>query len=210
MTEWIIDDSYNVFNTFSANCNNTCVINYPLARPTVPPVVIIIFTRGLLCLAILWKFLKYTFKNNDHYRPGLWVGRVDQYVCHIQSYNVSFLRIKKHRTKIRQLGKKLSILIRAQKCFDYESWSLSRDNATSGKIHRITAEFSSICWSTWPIHTHCHCFCTCRPSVRPTFQNLAKQNKVKTMFATGETVGLAEWIINDNCLVFVCIYFVYK
>ena len=40
-----------------------------------------------------------------------------------------------------------------------------------------------------------------RPSV-PTFQNLAKQNKVKTMFATGKTVGLAEWIIDDTCLVF--------
>ena len=35
----------------------------------------------------------------------------------------------------------------------------------------------------------------------PTFQNLAKQNKVKTMFTTGETVGLAEWIIDDTCLV---------
>ena len=33
------------------------------------------------------------------------------------------------------------------------------------------------------------------------FQNLAKQNNVKTMFATGETVGLAEWIIDDTCLV---------
>ena len=35
-----------------------------------------------------------------------------------------------------------------------------------------------------------------------TFQNLAKQNKVKTMFATGEIVGLAKWIIDDTCLVF--------
>ena len=45
-----------------------------------------------------------------------------------------------------------------------------------------------------------HCFCTCRPSTR-TFQNLAKQNKAKTMFATGVTMGLAEWIIDDTCLV---------
>ena len=30
-----------------------------------------------------------------------------------------------------------------------------------------------------------------------------KRNKLqaKTMFATGETVGLAEWIIDDTCLV---------
>ena len=41
-----------------------------------------------------------------------------------------------------------------------------------------------------------------RPSV-PTFQNLARQNKfqVKTMFTTGETVDLAEWINDDTCLV---------
>ena len=46
-----------------------------------------------------------------------------------------------------------------------------------------------------------HCFCTCCPSV-PTFQNVAKQNKANTMFVTGETVGLAEWIIVDEtCLV---------
>ena len=36
-----------------------------------------------------------------------------------------------------------------------------------------------------------------RPSVRPTFQNKTK----KTMFATGETVGLADWISDDTCFV---------
>ena len=46
-----------------------------------------------------------------------------------------------------------------------------------------------------------HCFCTCRTYVRPTFQNIAIQNKANTMFATGETVSLAEWIIDDTCLV---------
>ena len=45
-----------------------------------------------------------------------------------------------------------------------------------------------------------------RPLVRTfiqTFQNLAKQNKfqAKTMFTTGETVGIAEWIMDDTCLV---------
>ena len=57
-----------------------------------------------------------------------------------------------------------------------------------------------------------HCFHTYCPSVRPsvsTFQNLAKQNKLqaKTMFTTGEIVGLAEWIIDDTFLslsVFFC------
>ena len=42
---------------------------------------------------------------------------------------------------------------------------------------------------------------TCRPFVRPHF---SKQNKfqAKTMFAIGNTVGLAEWIIDNTCLVF--------
>ena len=43
------------------------------------------------------------------------------------------------------------------------------------------------------------------PVVRPSpiFKNLGKQNEfqAKTMFSTGETVGLAEWIIDDSCLV---------
>ena len=30
----------------------------------------------------------------------------------------------------------------------------------------------------------------------PTFQNLAKQNKFQAMFSTGETVGLADWIVD--------------
>ena len=40
------------------------------------------------------------------------------------------------------------------------------------------------------------------------FQNLAKQNKfqAKTMLTTDENVGLAEWIIDDTCLVDLCFY----
>ena len=41
---------------------------------------------------------------------------------------------------------------------------------------------------------------------RDHFSNLEKQNKAKTMFATGETVGLAEWIIDDTYLVLFCLY----
>ena len=44
-------------------------------------------------------------------------------------------------------------------------------------------------------------FCTC-PSVRPHFANLAKQKQQKIIVTAGETVGLAEWIIDDTCLVF--------
>ena len=42
-----------------------------------------------------------------------------------------------------------------------------------------------------------------RSSVRPHF---SKQNnfQAKAMFSTGETVGLAEWIIDDTCLVSIC------
>ena len=66
------------------------------------------------------------------------------------------------------------------------------------------------CWSTRPTHSSGHCFCTCRPFVRPSVRpsvrpHFSKQNKfqVKTMFTTGETGGLAEWIIDDTCFVFV-------
>ena len=42
-----------------------------------------------------------------------------------------------------------------------------------------------------------------RPCVHPSFQNIAKQNKrgVKIMIATAGTADLAEWIIDDTCLV---------
>ena len=55
---------------------------------------------------------------------------------------------------------------------------------------------------SWPVEITI--FTHVRLSVRlyvPTFQNLARQNKAKTMFDTGETVGLAVWIIDDTCLV---------
>ena len=45
-----------------------------------------------------------------------------------------------------------------------------------------------------------HCFRKCCPSVRqfPLFKS-SKTKQQKTMFATGETVGLAEGIIADTC-----------
>ena len=51
-----------------------------------------------------------------------------------------------------------------------------------------------------------NCFRTCCPSVRrsvrmsPLFTS-RKTKQQKTMFATGVTMGLAEWIIDDTCLV---------
>ena len=51
-----------------------------------------------------------------------------------------------------------------------------------------------------------HCFRTWCPLVRPSVRASplfkTKQISSETMFATGETVGLAEWIIDDSCLVF--------
>ena len=41
-----------------------------------------------------------------------------------------------------------------------------------------------------------------RMYVHPHFSNLAKQKQQKTMFDTGVTMGLAEWIIDDTCLVY--------
>ena len=55
-----------------------------------------------------------------------------------------------------------------------------------------------------PTDTACsdHCFCTCRSFVSPsvTHPHFSKQNKfqAKTMFATDESVGLAEWVIDDQ------------
>ena len=58
-----------------------------------------------------------------------------------------------------------------------------------------------------------HCFCTCRPFVRRyVCPHFSKQNKfqVKTMFATGETVSQAEWIIDEICLVFLSFSYLTK
>ena len=53
-----------------------------------------------------------------------------------------------------------------------------------------------------------HCFRTCYQSVCPYVLFKISQNKTnfkrKTMFTTGETVGLAEWIIDDTCRVIHC------
>ena len=42
-----------------------------------------------------------------------------------------------------------------------------------------------------------------RPRTSPLFKT-KKKIQAKTMFATGEIVGLAEWIIDDICLVSYC------
>ena len=47
-----------------------------------------------------------------------------------------------------------------------------------------------------------HYFCACCPFVRPSplfKSSTTKQQKI--MVATGETMGLAEWIIDDICVV---------
>ena len=46
-----------------------------------------------------------------------------------------------------------------------------------------------------------HCFCTCRTYVCSSLLFKTKQFQAKTKFTIGETVGLAEWIIDDTCLV---------
>ena len=65
----------------------------PSARPIVPPIAIIIFNRHLFCFAIFWNVGTdgNMCKNNDHYRPGLWVGRVDQFSSFALNNTVSFI-----------------------------------------------------------------------------------------------------------------------
>ena len=47
-----------------------------------------------------------------------------------------------------------------------------------------------------------HVVCTSVSQSIPTFQNLAKQNKLR-----GVTVGPTGWIIHDTCLVFMWLFF---
>ena len=50
-----------------------------------------------------------------------------------------------------------------------------------------------------------HCFRTCCLSVRPSPHFKSRETKQqKTMLATGVTMGLAEWIIDDSCLSLFC------
>ena len=72
----------------------------PSASPSVQPVAIIIFMRLLFSFGYFEKWGR-TYRrtdgnrreNNDHYRPGLWVGRVDQWEAYEQKetiYSLSF------------------------------------------------------------------------------------------------------------------------
>ena len=94
-------------------------------------------------------------------------------------------------------------------------WELRKNKFSARTIEKISKcrwqntsgneiGFSQIpFWSTRPTHSHgvvitifCVVCTSVLPSV-PTFQNLAKQNKVQAriVIATGVNVGLAEWII---------------
>ena len=53
----------------------------PSARPTVPPVVIIIFKRRLFCFACEdGRTDGNLYENNDHYWPGLWINNRPVYI----------------------------------------------------------------------------------------------------------------------------------
>ena len=117
-------------------------------------------------------------------RPWLWVGRVDQMMITFSSHSCAW-RVKKIAKKIKR------------------NWEKNKDQLNNF-ISSTTVDKSSTLLQVIdprgrPTVTagSDHCFCTCRPSVRPHF---SKQNKfqAKTMFASGETVDLAKWIIDDN------------
>ena len=52
-----------------------------------------------------------------------------------------------------------------------------------------------------------HCFRTCCPSARPS-KSRKKHKQSENNVATSETMGLAGWIIDDTCLVY--LYFLKK
>ena len=75
------------------------------------------------------------------------------------------------------------------------------------KLDKVKPIYTALNWSPWPTHSHglywslfSHLLSV--HAYVPTFQNIAKQNKfqAKTIFTTGETMALAEWIIDYICL----------
>ena len=72
--------------------------------------------------------------------------------------------------------------------------------------HQIYSQYKlrNVFWFTRLTHRHGRYWSLFSHMLSVTFQNIAKQNnfQAKTMFTTGETVGLAEWIIVDTYLVF--------
>ena len=90
-------------------------------------------------------------------------------------------------------------LLRPWKNHENPYWKIKRQLPLG---HKFSAN-----WSTRATHavtaSRDNCFRTCCPSVRPSpLFKFSKTKQQKTMFATGEAVGLAEWIIDDTCLVF--------
>ena len=59
-------------------------------------------------------------------------------------------------------------------------------------------------WSTRPTHSHGRqeSLFSYMLSIHPSLPKCSKAKQQKTMFSTGMTMGLAEWIIDDTCLVF--------
>ena len=111
----------------------------------------------------------------------LWRGSLyrDLFVCNTNLYSVRVVIVYESKKEQCQQGSSWRILPRLQ------------GNALlSGQFKLIHSADPQSCSQTCGPSVHP----SVRPSV-PTFQNIAKQNKyqAKTMFATGETVGLAEW-----------------
>ena len=80
------------------------------------------------------------------------------------------------------------------------------------KLIKVTEE-ASVYWSTWPttvpagsdhyFHTECPSVRTyVRLSVRPSFRPSVPKLQNQATITAGRDCGLAEWIIDDSCLVF--------
>ena len=124
-----------------------------------------VFTWNLFCFARFWKVgtdvrTDYMCENDDHYRPWLWVGRVDQY--------------KRNPLKLRN---ECPFLLHKLRLFPPRSsvlllllaWSMNPPGRNGNE--GVQDSF----WSTRPTHQaparSDHYFHNCR-----TFQNLAKEN----------------------------------
>ena len=105
-----------VFFCFSRKMNRNkkvqdrCVINDPLGQPTVSPVATIVFC----CFVLLdLKSTDNMCENNDHYRPWLWVGRVDQNLnlksCHNSRASSNSLQLQLLTLQLVERGLKVKM-----------------------------------------------------------------------------------------------------
>ena len=181
----VIQRYYITFYTSKNKNDKTCVsLMIPSASPT---------SSDHYLHATFVLFCGRTYENNDHYRPGLCDGRVDQYqkksnVSFDQLTSLEFSCLFIHNDKIQSLS--LCILDLNFLIFPPNIDPRGRPTVTAGSGHY----FRTCC-----LYVR---LSTLRTSV--SLFKISQKNKVQArkVIATGGTVGLTEWIIDDTHVLF--------